>query len=162
MNYKLKYIGIGLLIAGLLFSLGERFTIPYIESSQNNETERLKNEINSLNKTITTLEDKIQKLNSDSEKQTNTSNTNNKSTSSNNNSKSNSDVVTGTVYIYEFVSLYEIGKQVEDLNIIENGRELELFLSKPEYSRSIQKGAFELSSDMTLEQMAKILTGKKQ
>ena len=69
--------------------------------------------------------------------------------------------MTGTIYIYESVSLYDIGKQAEDLNIIKNGRELELFLAKPEYSRSIQIGAFELSSDMTLEQMAKILTGKK-
>ena len=154
MNDKLKYIGIGLFIAGFIFSLGERFDIPYIESSSNSETESLKNEIDSLNKTINTLEAKIQ--NSDSEKQTNTSHSKNES------SKPDSDIVTGTIYIYESVSIYDIGKQAEDLNIIKNGRELELFLAKPEYSRSIQIGAFELSSDMTLEQMAKILTGKKQ
>ena len=154
MNDKLKYIGIGLFIAGFIFSLGERFDIPYIESSNNSETQSLKNEIDSLNKTITTLEAKIQ--NSDSEKQTNPSYSKNES------SKPDSDIVTGTIYIYESVSLYDIGKQAEDLNIIKNGRELELFLAKPEYSRSIQIGAFELSSDMTLEQMAKILTGKKQ
>ena len=153
MNDKLKYIGIGLFIAGFIFSLGERFDIPYIESSNNSETARLKDEISSLNQTITTLEAKIQ--NSDSEKQTNTSHSKNES------SKPDSDIVTGTIYIYESVSLYDIGKQAEDLNIIKNGRELELFLAKPEYSRSIQIGAFELSSDMTLEQMAKILTGKK-
>ena len=70
------------------------------------------------------------------------------------------DVVTGTILIYENVSLYDIGKQAEDAGIVENGRELELYLYKPEYSRSIQIGQFELSSDMTLEQMAKILTGK--
>lgn len=156
MNYKLKYIGIGFIIAGLLFSLGERFNIPYIDSSNNKEEDRLKNEISSLNQTITTLEAKIQELNPDSEKQTNTSHSINES------SKLDSDIVTGTIYIYESVSIYDIGKQAEDLNIIKNGRELELFLAKPEYSRSIQIGAFELSSDMTLEQMAKILTGKKQ
>ena len=155
MKYKLKYIGIGLFTAGLLFSVGERFNIPYIESSNNSEADRLKNEIDSLNKTITTLEDKIKELNNGDDEQTNTSHTNNES------SKSDAEIVSGTIYIYEFVSLYEIGKQVEDLNILENGRELELFLAKPEYSRSIQKGAFELSSDMTLEQMARILTGKK-
>lgn len=154
MNDKLKYIGIGLFIAGFIFSLGERFDIPYIESSSNSETESLKNEIESLNKTITTLEAKIQ--NPDNEKQTNTGHSKNES------SKPDSDIVTGTIYIYESVSIYDIGKQAEDLNIIKNGRELELFLAKPEYSRSIQIGAFELSSDMTLEQMAKILTGKKQ
>ena len=70
------------------------------------------------------------------------------------------DVVTGAIFVYEGVSLYDIGKQAEDLRLVENGRELELFLYKPEYSRSIQKGQFELSSDMTLEEMALTLTGK--
>ena len=69
------------------------------------------------------------------------------------------DVVSATIYIYENMSLYSIGQQVENEGIISNGRELELYLSKPEYSRSIQKGAFDLSSDMTIEQIAKILIG---
>lgn len=66
-----------------------------------------------------------------------------------------------TIYIYEDVSIYTIGQQAEDLGIVKNGRELELFLAKPEYSRSIQKGAFDLRSDMTIEEIAKTLTGKK-
>lgn len=69
-------------------------------------------------------------------------------------------IVKGTILIYDDVTLYDIGKQAEDAGIIENGRELELYLYKPEYSRSIQIGQFELSSDMTLEEMALILTGK--
>ena len=67
----------------------------------------------------------------------------------------------GTILIYEGVTLYDVGKQAEDAGIIENGRELELYLSKPEYARSLQIGQFDLHSTMTLEQMAKILTGKK-
>lgn len=69
-------------------------------------------------------------------------------------------VVTGTIFIYEGVSLYDIGKQAEDVGIVRSSRELELFLAKPEYAKSIQKGQFDLTSDMTLEEMAKILTGK--
>ena len=69
-------------------------------------------------------------------------------------------VVKGTIFIYDNVTLYDIGKQAEDAGILENGRELELYLYKPEYSRSIQKGQFELSSDMSLEEMALLLTGK--
>lgn len=75
--------------------------------------------------------------------------------------KPSEDIVTATIYIYENVSIYAIGQQVEDEGIISNGRELELYLSKPEYARSIQKGAFDLRSDMTIEQIAKTLTGKK-
>ena len=71
------------------------------------------------------------------------------------------DVVSATIYIYENMSLYSIGQQVENEGIISNGRELELYLSKPEYSRSIQKGAFDLRSDMTIKQIATILTGTK-
>ena len=71
------------------------------------------------------------------------------------------DVISATIYIYENMSLYSIGQQVENEGIISNGRELELYLSKPEYSRSIQKGAFDLRSDMTIKQIATILTGTK-
>ena len=71
------------------------------------------------------------------------------------------DVVEATIYVYEDVSIYTIGQQAEDLGIVKNGRELELYLAKPEYARSIQKGAFDLRSDMTIEEIAKVLTGKK-
>lgn len=84
-----------------------------------------------------------------------------KADSSKTDTKPKDDAVKGSIYIYENVSLYDIGKQAEDAGIIENGRELELYLYKPEYARSIQIGQFELSSDMTLEEMALILTGKK-
>lgn len=183
MKQKLKYLGIGLFIAGLIFSLGERFKIPYIESSKNvsanAEIKRYEKEIASLNNAISTLEEEVQLLTdevsasddtttvstTESTDKTNNSNTESnsadKTNSSFNSSTSTSEIVTGTIYIYEFVSLYDIGKQAEDLNIIKNGRDLELFLAKPQYSRSIQKGVFELRSDMTLEKMAEILTGKK-
>lgn len=187
MKHKLKYCGIGLFIAGFIFSLGERFEIPYIESSTNvganAEANRLEKEITSLNKTIATLEKKVQQFNYENEEiskqDANTStiqitgptdstesastgeNSAKKSNSSSNSSASTQEVVTGTIYIYESVTLYDIGRQAEDLKIVDNGRQLELFLAKPEYSRSIQKGVFELHSDMALEEMAKILTGKQ-
>jgi len=188
MKHKLKYFGIGLFVAGFIFSLSEKFDIPYIESSKNidtySEVTQYENEITSLTKTIAKLEDEVQLLKNENEdllkSSANTTtndeetdstatisnvnngvNTNAETSSSSDSSKSTSNVATGTIYIYESVSLYDIGQQVEDLKIIENGRELELYLAKPEYARSIQKGVFELSSNMTLEEMAKILTGKK-
>ncbi len=180
MKHKLKYCGIGLFIAGFIFSLGERFDIPYIESSTNTganmEAKRLEKEIASLNETINTLEEKVQQVNYENKENPKEvdNNTPNKkitdptgksesaSTGENSDSStSTQEVITGNIYIYESVSLYDIGRQAEDLKIIENGRQLELFLAKPEYARSIQKGVFELRSNMTLEEMAKILTGKQ-
>lgn len=70
-------------------------------------------------------------------------------------------VVTATIFVYEGMSIYEIGQQVEGEGIVLNGREVELYLARPEYARSIQQGAFDLRSDMTIEQIAKTLTGKK-
>ena len=184
MKHKLKYLGIGLFVAGVIFSLGERFEIPFVETNKNvttNSETHFEKEITLLNKTIATLEDEVEQFNNENkllkssgnmitdEETDSTTATGNVSTGGHTGAKSNSssdsssptDVVTGTIYIYESVTLYDIGQQVEDLHIIENGRELELYLAKPEYSRSIQKGVFELSSNMTLEEMAKILTGKK-
>ena len=67
-----------------------------------------------------------------------------------------------TLYIYEGMSLYDIGKKAEDLGLVKVGRELELFLSKKEYARYIQKGAFELTSTMTYTEMADIITGQNE
>ncbi len=38
---------------------------------------------------------------------------------------------------------------------------MELYLAKPEYAKYIQIGQFELNSSMTIEEIAKIITGKK-
>lgn len=70
------------------------------------------------------------------------------------------ELTTATIFIYEGMSIYEIGQQVEGEGIVTNGREVELYLSRPEYARSIQKGAFDLRSDMTVDEIANILTGK--
>lgn len=70
------------------------------------------------------------------------------------------EVVEDTLYIYSGMTPYEVGKKLEDMGIVENAIEMELFLSKPEYARSIQKGQFTVSSEMTLEEIANLITGK--
>lgn len=71
------------------------------------------------------------------------------------------DQVEATLHIYSGLTAYDIGKKLEDLGIVKNGLEMELYLAKPEYAKTIQIGQFELNSSMTIEEIANIITGKK-
>ena len=155
MKSTMRAFGIGLFLAGASVALYDQF-------SPNNEVKELK----SSKQQIEQYEAKIAELEKQLEQayQTNDGTevaTNVTEPSTDTKETKKDDVVSATIYIYENMSLYSIGQQVENEGIISNGRELELYLSKPEYARSIQKGAFDLSSDMTIQQIAKILTGKK-
>ncbi len=70
------------------------------------------------------------------------------------------DIIHATLHIYSGLTPYDIGKKLEDLGVVENGLELELFLAKPEYAKSIQIGQYELNSSMTFEEIANLITGK--
>ena len=158
MKLRLKYFGIGLFIAGLLLTITERYDIPYVskymESSENEVS------VKKYESEIKDLKSQLHKIEEATNQSSNKESTDKKKKNAAAEAIS-SDVIKGTVYIYESLSLYELGQQVEDMGIISNGRELELYLSKPDYARKVQKGQFDLSSDMTIEQMAKILTGQK-
>lgn len=160
MKLRLKYFGIGLFIAGLLFALVDKLDLPI--SKANNQQSSSDNNNKDYEHKISELEAQISVLQQTSETDINGSKEKEESNSTTYESSPNesNESISGTIYIYESISLYSIGQQVEDLGIVSNGRELELFLSKPEYARSIQKGVFELTSDMTIEQIANTLTGK--
>lgn len=161
MKKTLRGFGIGVFLVGALLSFGSNNSSFHSSSEEN----KLKKEIATLEKQLTIANGEIEKL-KNSEKEVSSINeveqvnVNNETSSKVQPNKEN-NVISGTVLIYEGMSIYDIGKQVEDIGVLTNGRELELFLSKPEYSRSIQKGQFELDSTMTIEQMARIITGKK-
>lgn len=168
MKLRLKYFGMGLFIAGLLFALVEKLDLPIQivnnpQSSSDEKNEDYEHKISKLEAQITVLQQETETngniaaktdVNGSKEK------VENNSTAYEGSSNESNEPISGTIYIYENISLYSIGQQVEDLGIVSNGRELELFLSKPEYARSIQKGVFELTSEMTIEQIANTLTGK--
>lgn len=168
MRSSIRAFGIGLFIAGASFALYNQF-------APSQETKQYEQKAKEYEKKIAELENQLSQIpedlevpspNANSETATTEEEEENKDTSTvpkgkDTSENNNEDIVTATIYIYENVSLYSIGQQVEDEGILLNGRELELFLSKPEYARSIQKGAFDLRSDMTIEQIAKTLTGKK-
>lgn len=175
MKRSLRAFGVGIFLVGAAWTGYDEYFAP----AESEQIERLQKELATSEKQVAKLQqqlsqpDKAQastneeaeattdkKQEAEVEKQK--KETTKENTTSSKSKDASAEVVKGTVYIYEGVSLYDIGKQVEDLGVIENGRELELYLYKPEYARFIQKGQFELSSSMTIEQMAKILTGKKE
>ena len=167
MKKTLRGIGIGLFLAGAIFTIIQRFNEPISQekaSTYKKQIKDLEQQLAEAKEQFTNLETSApiadttkddKETSTNTEKQQETEQVDNKEQSPEEN------VAHGTILIYEGVTAYDIGKQAEDAGIIENGRELELYLSKPEYARSLQIGQFELHSDMTLEQMAKTLTGKK-
>ncbi|MER2037348.1 MAG: hypothetical protein ABS944_04330 [Solibacillus sp.] len=165
MRSSVRAFGIGIFIAGASFAIYEQLMPTEKDKNEAHyieQIEQYESKIVELEKQLTGASVEGKKGQSDQTEgspATKDSSANESSTTSTD--EHNGEIVTATIYIYENVTLYSIGQQVEDEGIIENGRELELFLAKPEYSRSIQKGAFDLRSDMTIEQIAKVLTGKK-
>lgn len=164
MKQSIRAFGIGLFVAGVIFTVVEKSDL----SSGTNKAEQslvtYKKQVQNLEQQIAQLRETTASEKIESDKETSGTKEQQAITTENQSAGldlEKDDIVEATVYIYEGMSLYEIGEQVEDLRIVENGRQVELYLSKPEYARSIQKGAFELRSDMTLEQIAKIITGKK-
>ena len=167
MKKTLRGIGMGLFLAGAAFTIIQPFDEPISQeraSTYEKQIADLEQQLAKAQEQLTNIEIPSAVANTPEEKQETTNNTEKQQVTepiNNTEQLSEENVVHGTILIYEGVTAYDIGKQAEDAGIIENGRELELYLSKPEYARSLQIGQFDLHSTMTLEQMAKTLTGKK-
>lgn len=163
MKSSLRAFGIGLFVAGASIALVDLSSIE--TKSEQKDKALYEQQIKDYENQIILLNEQLDKQTSNTGEETENQtavkvNRSEDSSSVNEETANNQEVTEATIYIYEDVSIYTIGQQAEDLGIVENGRELELFLSKPDYARSIQKGAFDLNSDMTIEQMAKVLTGQ--
>ena len=167
MKKTLRGIGIGLFLAGAIFTMIQQFDQPLSQekaSTYKKEIKELEQQLAEAKEQLTNTEVSAPIADTADDEQGTSTNTEKQQATEQvdqTEQPSAENVVHGTILIYEGVTAYDIGKQAEDAGIIENGRELELYLSKPEYARFLQIGQFELHSDMTLEQMAKILTGKK-
>ena len=167
MKKTLRGIGIGLFLAGATFTVIQQFDEPISQeksSTYKKQIKDLEQQLAEAKEQLTNTETSAPITDTTETEQKNTNNTVEQQATEQidkTEQSSEENIVHGTILIYEGVTAYDVGKQAEDAGIIENGRELELYLSKPEYARSLQIGQFELHSDMTLEQMAKTLTGKK-
>ena len=67
-----------------------------------------------------------------------------------------------SLQIYSGITPYSVAQKLEDGGIITNSVEMELLLANPKYARSLQIGSYEVNSAMTLEEIANLITGKKQ
>lgn len=167
MKKTLRGIGMGLFLAGAIFTMIQQFDEPISQekaSTYEKQITDLEQQLAKAQEQLTNIETPSTIANTPEGEKETTNNTEKQQVTEqidNTEQLSEENVVHGTILIYEGVTPYDIGKQAEDAGIIENGRELELYLSKPEYARSLQIGQFDLHSTMTLEQMAKTLTGKK-
>lgn len=160
---SLRAFGIACFLIGALLTTIDQFNgnIPFMSTSNDDKTieqykktiTKLEKELNATKKQVTALEE------NQSTKTTKVNDSKLKTSKGENNSQ---DVVSGTLYIYSGITPYEVGKKLEDLGIVKNGVEMELYLAKPEYAQSIQIGQFELNSSMSIEEIAKIITGKKK
>lgn len=163
MKSSLRAFGIGLFVAGMCFTLSTQFGFfspdekSVITKEEQEENTQLKAAEASKPLPVAQVEEEALPTEPTTEKDAKSEEV----PAQDNVTPTESDVKIATIFIYEGMSLYEIGRQVEGEGIVLNGREVELYLSRPEYSRSIQKGAFDLRSDMTIEEIAKVLTGKK-
>jgi hypothetical protein len=67
-------------------------------------------------------------------------------------------VVLYTVEIEQGMSISEISTKLEKVKVISSAKELDEYLKKKGWEGSIQIGTFEVSSKMTLEEIARIIT----
>lgn len=158
MKKSVRAFGIGLFFAGMCFALLNQFDV--LPTDDNSAA--YKKEIKELKQQLALLQDEaVQEQTEEVAETTKKQATEVTDTEKSAPTTPTSDVQTATIFIYEGMSLYEIGQQIEGEGIVLNGREVELYLARPEYARSIQKGSFDLHSNMTIEEIAKMLTGKK-
>ncbi|MFJ8236969.1 hypothetical protein ACIQ34_14775 [Ureibacillus sp. NPDC094379] len=159
---SLRAFGIACFIIGLLYAFSEQWNIPFISQEKNSNSikyeeqiAQLEQKLSDANKQITQLKEQLSKdenlqtsapsLEKDHEKEGSTS--------------TKDGVVYGTLYIYSGLKPADVAQKLKDMGIVSNSVQMELFLAQPEYAKTIQKGQFKLNSTMTVEEIAKIITG---
>lgn len=153
-----RAFGIACFLIGALLYVVDRYDLPIsITASENKtdqkEVEKLKKQLEDANKLIKELESKLEEKN-EKDKETTEAETSKDETKED-------EIVKGTLYIYSGLSIQDVAKKLKEMGIVKNSVEMELFLAQPEYSRSLQIGQYELNSSMSVEEIANIITGKK-
>lgn len=159
-NSSIRAFGIAIFLVGALLALADRFDINIglstVASSSDKEITELQKKLDAANKEIASLKlDKSESIDeepidneADSKEQTKDSN-------------ESADTKTMTLQIYSGVTPYVVAQKLEDGGIISNSVEMELLLANAKYSRSLQIGAYEVNSSMSIEEIANLITGKK-
>ncbi|WP_155591558.1 hypothetical protein [Lysinibacillus cavernae] len=154
----IRAFGIAIFLVGALLALAHRFDVniglPTQESSNQDHVEELQNKLKQANKEIASLKKQLNQIHTEETSTTASSEQPVEETSS--------DATTMTLQIYSGITPYIVAQKLEDGGIITNSVEMELLLANAKYARSLQIGSYEVDSSMTLEEIAKLITGKKQ
>lgn len=152
--------GLAIFLVGVILALASRFDVniglPEKGSSNQQQVEELQNKLNQANQEIAALKKQVKQVHTTEE--TTTADSSEPSVEED----SSADDTTMTLQIYSGITPYIVAQKLEDGGIISNSVEMELLLANAKYARSLQIGAYEVNSSMSLEEIAKLITGKKQ
>lgn len=158
-NSAIRAFGIALFLVGALIALATRFDFSIglpTKASTNGEQVMLQKKLAQANQEIASLKEQIKQAPKENTEKPKPSESINKSVDSTNNT------ATMTLQIYSGMAPYTVAKKLEDGGIIDNSVEMELLLANAKYARSLQIGSYEVNSSMSLEEIARLITGKKQ
>lgn len=155
----IRAFGIAIFLVGALLALASRYDVniglPMKDSSNLQQVEELQMKLDKANKEIASLKEQLKPVHTTEE-------TSSSDASEQSADKTNTDETMMTLQIYSGITPYIVAQKLEDGGIITNSVEMELLLANAKYARSLQIGSYEVNSSMTLEEIAKLITGKKQ
>ncbi|KOP70491.1 hypothetical protein AMS59_19880 [Lysinibacillus sp. FJAT-14745] len=160
----IRAFGIALFLVGALLALAARFDLniglPTKASTNTEHVEELQKKLEQANKEIALLKEQAKQAPKENNQKTDAPAT--KAKDNHKPADTPTNAKTMTLQIYSGMEPYTVAQKLEDGGIIENSVEMELFLANPKYARSLQIGSYEVNSSMSLEEIAKLITGKKQ
>ena len=161
----IRAFGIALFLVGALLALAGRFDLniglPTKASKNTEHVEELQKKLEQANKEVALLKEQV-KVKQAPKENTQKTDAPKKPANDKQESASEGNVTTMTLQIYNGMEPYTVAQKLEDGGVIENSVEMELLLANPKYARSLQIGSYEVNSSMSLEEIAKLITGKKQ
>ena len=162
----IRAFGIAIFLVGALLSLADRLDLniglPTVASSNDKDVEELQKKLEQATKEIATLKaNSTKETGNENKQQENTTDTSTEDKRIDSTPNADNEV-TMTLQIYSGITPYIVAQKLEDGGIITNSVEMELLLANAKYARSLQIGSYEVNSSMSLEEIAKLITGKKQ
>ena len=156
---SVRAFGIALFLTGGLYASIQQFNIDVgIFTTENNSEIKLEKDLKLANEKIAELETQLKESSEFKQKSSTTENVKVDQESPKTSSTNEGRKTTTTIQLYKNITPYIISEKLEDAGIIQNALELELFLAKDEYARSLQIGEYKLHSDMTLKEIADTIT----
>ncbi|MGE7841026.1 hypothetical protein ACQKNX_09565 [Lysinibacillus sp. NPDC093712] len=164
---SIRAFGVALFLVGALLSVADRFDLniglPTVASTNDKAVEELQKKFEQATKEIASLKAQTTKETvTQNTKEENATDATAEREHAESSTPDSDDEVTMTLQIYSGITPYIVAQKLEDGGIITNSVEMELLLANAKYARSLQIGSYEVNSSMTLEEIAKLITGKKQ